>query len=166
MLIDAAVLTQQQHPSRGHSLIRVQSISEATKLPRALWILTLYSFTSIESQIRVLGDLSSWKRYAGVQVTEERTMKLLIIRLHKQPSLIVSEGGHVHQSYSLQSFEGEETITFATILIPPVLLSPLNSEHNVWNLESSEEVEEDIGSDCGGDDSVQVDDDDDRFAYF
>ncbi|CAI9299643.1 unnamed protein product [Lactuca saligna] len=29
-----------------------------------------------------------------------------------------------------------------------------------------EEVEEDIGSDCGGDDSVQIDNDDDHFAYF
>nr|KAJ0212806.1 hypothetical protein LSAT_V11C400161250 [Lactuca sativa] len=29
-----------------------------------------------------------------------------------------------------------------------------------------EEVEKDIGSDCGGDDVVQVDDDDDHFTYF
>ncbi|CAH1442567.1 unnamed protein product [Lactuca virosa] len=43
--------------------------------------------------------------------------------------------------------------------------APESSQRSGFRL-VDEEVEEDIGSDCGGDGVVQVDNDDDRFAYF
>ncbi|CAH1433741.1 unnamed protein product [Lactuca virosa] len=43
--------------------------------------------------------------------------------------------------------------------------APESSQRSGFRL-MDEEVEEDIRSDCGGDDVVQVDVDDDRFAYF